>query len=355
MSSFSRLTTTTTMSDNMFLSYPAMAENSLQNAGQSFDSLWASLEDLVHHYQSDEESSTGNSSLECSIDDNLSQQHSPLASPSPPLRQTNPHSVPSSTHYPGHYGFQIAFSPPKKDTKSTTWTYSNSFNKLYVRMATSCPIQFKTASPPPSGTLIRATAIYKEPQHIQHVVTRCPNHASCLQHNESHPAPSHLIRSDHPLAAYVEDPFTNRHSVVIPHQTAQVGSEWTVNLYQFMCLGSCVGGPNRRPMQIVFTLEYEHTVLGRAAVDVRICACPGRDKRVDENSLSSNPTVTKRTQCKRPLNQDTSLMHTKRRKQSKPDSDVFTLTVRGQENYDLLCRLRDSLELAAFLTFTADK
>lgn len=336
------------MSDQMYLSHPVLAENSFQNASQSLDSLWASLEELVDHYPSDDESSTGNSSLECMVDDSLSQQHSPLSSPSPNFRHANPHSVPSSIHYPGHYGFQMAFSPPKKDTKSTTWTYSSSFNKLYVRMATSCPIQFKTTSPPPPGTVIRATAIYKEPQHIQHVVRRCPNHAGCLQHNESHPAPTHLIRSDHPLAAYVEDPFTNRHSVVIPHQTAQVGSDWTVNLYQFMCLGSCVGGPNRRPMQIVFTLENEHLVLGRAAVDVRICACPGRDKRVDENSLSSNSTVIKRTQCKRPLNQEASFHTTKRRKQSKPDNDVFTLTVHGKHNYDLLCRLRDSLELAAF-------
>lgn len=51
-----------------------------------------------------------------------------------------------------------------------------------------------------------------------------------------------------------------------------------------MCLGSCVGGPNRRPIQIVFTLECDNQVLGRRAVEVRICACPGRDRKADERA-----------------------------------------------------------------------
>ena len=56
---------------------------------------------------------------------------------------------------------------------------------------------------------------------------------------------------------------------------------------QFMCLGSCVGGPNRRPIHIVFTLEHGNVVLGRRAVEVRICACPGRDRKQDEKSTLS--------------------------------------------------------------------
>lgn len=325
---------------------PSVAEIPSEIPEFIFDNLWSNLEQIADHYQSEDDCSEGNSSLEDLIDGNISDLCSPVSSPAVPSAKFNPHSVPSSTNYPGQYGFQMAFSPPIKDTKSTTWTYSSSANKLYVRMAASCPIQFRTTSTPPQGTIIRATAIYKEPQHIQDVVRRCPNHATSQQHNENHPAPSHLIRSDHPQAVFVEDPFTRRHSVVIPHQKAQVGSEWVVNLYQFMCLGSCVGGPNRRQMQIIFTLERDNAVLGRTAVDVRICACPGRDKRVDENALSSKPTSVKRTSSKRSLTQENGLNTTKKRKQDQSDEDVFTLTVKGKDNYDLLCRLRDSLELA---------
>ena len=35
------------------------------------------------------------------------------------------------------------------------------------------------------------------------------------------------------------------------------GAEWVTNLYQFMCFSSCVGGLNRRPIQVIFTLEHE--------------------------------------------------------------------------------------------------
>lgn len=67
---------------------------------------------------------------------------------------------------------------------------------------------------------------------------------------------------------------------------------------QFMCLGSCVGGPNRRPIQIVFTLEYENQVLGRRAVEVRICACPGRDRKADERAAQPAPKTMLKKQGK---------------------------------------------------------
>ena len=73
-----------------------------------------------------------------------------------------------------------------------------------------------------------------------------------------HPAPVHLVRCEHKLAQYVEDPYNGgRQSVIIPHEQPQAGAEWVTNLYQFMCFSSCVGGLNRRPIQVIFTLEHE--------------------------------------------------------------------------------------------------
>jgi hypothetical protein len=50
-----------------------------------------------------------------------------------------------------------------------------------------------------------------------------------------------------------------------------------------MCLGSDVGGINRKPLKVIFTLEQgPGTVIGRYSVDVRICSCPKRDKQQEE-------------------------------------------------------------------------
>jgi len=62
------------------------------------------------------------------------------------------------------------------------------------------------------------------------------------------------------------------------------GTEWVTNLFQFMCFSSCVGGLTRRPIQVIFTLEQSGIVLGRQAVEIRICACPGRDRKNEERT-----------------------------------------------------------------------
>ena len=152
-----------------------------------------------------------------------------------------------------------------------------------------------------------------------------------------HPAPSHLVRCDHKLATYTEDAYTGRQSLVVPQERPQAGSQWVTNLYQFMCFSSCVGGLNRRPMQVIFTLEKDGAVLGRHAVEVRICACPGRDRRADENA--ANPSKPQ----KRSASQ-MSLSIEPVAKRSK--GEVFTLTVNSREHYEMLLKIRDSLELA---------
>jgi len=91
-----------------------------------------------------------------------------------------------------------------------------------------------------------------------------------------------LIRIDNDAAIYEEDQESKRLSVMCPVVQPHVGS--TINFpIKFMCLGSDVGGINRKPVKVIFTLEHGYgNVVARHAVDVRICSCPKRDMAQEE-------------------------------------------------------------------------
>ena len=85
--------------------------------------------------------------------------------------------IPSTSEYPGDMAFQISFGPlTESASKSATWTYSDVCKKLYVNLASFCPIKFKTSMPPPHGTILRAVAVFKGSTNLYDVVKRCPNH-----------------------------------------------------------------------------------------------------------------------------------------------------------------------------------
>ena len=72
------------------------------------------------------------------------------------------------------------------------------------------------------------------------VVKRCPNHANeDIKKNVT--AANHLVRCEHKMARYIEDPQTQRHSVLIPYEMPQAGSEWVTNLFQ-VSVSLLVGG-----------------------------------------------------------------------------------------------------------------
>lgn len=251
--------------------------------------------------------------------------------------------VPVTSDHPGEYGFQLQFQ--KTGTaKSVTSTYSEQLNKLYCQLAKTTPVEVLLGKEIPLGAIIRATAVYKKTEHVAEVVRRCPHH----QNEDAADHRSHLIRVEgSQRAQYFEDPNTKRQSVTVPYELPQLGSEITTILLSFMCNSSCMGGMNRRPILTILTLETaEGLVLGRRCLEVRICACPGRDRKTEEENITKMQNGTVQTKKRKSTPGSSSV------KKSRPtssaeeeDKDVFVLNVRGRERYEMLKKINDGLEL----------
>ncbi|XP_036409938.1 tumor protein 63-like isoform X1 [Megalops cyprinoides] len=277
---------------------------------------------------------------------------SPYAQPSSTFDALSPSpAIPSNTDYAGPHTFDVSFQQ-SSTAKSATWTYSTELKKLYCQIAKTCPIQVKVLTSPPQGAVIRAMPVYKKAEHVTEVVKRCPNHELSREFNDGQIAPpSHLIRVEgNSHAQYVEDSITGRQSVLVPYEPPQVGTEFTTILYNFMCNSSCVGGMNRRPILIIVTLETrDGQVLGRRCFEARICACPGRDRKADEDSIRKQHVAdgTKGSDAFRQASHAIPLSSIKKRRST--DEEVFCLPIKGRETYELLVKIKECLELVQFV------
>ncbi|XP_023810249.1 tumor protein 63 isoform X3 [Oryzias latipes] len=311
---------------------------------------------LLNNMENIQSSSTSTSPYNNDHAQNNVTAPSPYAQPSSTFDALSPSpAIPSNTDYAGPHSFDVSFQQ-SSTAKSATWTYSTDLKKLYCQIAKTCPIQIKVLTPPPQGAVIRAMPVYKKAEHVTEVVKRCPNHELSREFNDGQIAPpSHLIRVEgNNHAQYLEDSITGRQSVLVPYEPPQVGTEFTTILYNFMCNSSCVGGMNRRPILIIVTLETrDGQVLGRRCFEARICACPGRDRKADEDSIrkqhvtdaSKSSEGTKRRY--RQVSHGIQMSTIKKRRST--DEEVFCLPIKGREIYEILVKIKESLELMQFL------
>ncbi|TRY81582.1 hypothetical protein DNTS_012092 [Danionella cerebrum] len=284
-----------------------------------------------------------------------------------PQPQTNTSTIPTSSDYPGDFGFCLVF-PQSGTAKSVTCTFSKDLNKLYCQLAKTCPIQMVVDNPPPLGSVLRATAIYKKSEHVAEVVRRCPHHERTSETDGlvapcSGLAPaSHLIRVEgNSRAAYAEDEVTRRHSVVVPYEAPQLGAESTTVLYNYMCNSSCMGGMNRRPILTIISLEtHEGQLLGRRSFEVRVCACPGRDRKTEEanflskdkeaKTLAKPSSATKRSLTKEAGSGASKPEGSKKAKVcTSSDDEIYTLQVKGKTRYNILKQINDGLDLLSVM------
>ncbi|XP_063302171.1 cellular tumor antigen p53-like [Pelobates fuscus] len=251
--------------------------------------------------------------------------------------------VPSTEDYPGTFGLQLEFQE-NGTAKSVTCTYSKDLNKLFCQSVKTCPVLIRMSKSPPNGAIIRATAVFKKSEHVAEVVKRCPHHERSNEPGDDSARRSHLILVEgSSQAQYVEDPNTGRHSVYVPYEEPQVGSECTTVLYNYMCNSSCMGGMNRRPILTIITLESrEGSLLGRRCFEVRVCACPGRDRRSEEENYLKKRglKITGKREIPSTPVSDSGLP----KKRVLTEEETFTLQIKGRERYEMLKKINDAME-----------
>ncbi|XP_061524810.1 cellular tumor antigen p53 [Phycodurus eques] len=317
----------------------------LQMSQESFLKVWGTYLTCPFPPNEDNDPSSTNQlqGLPEQFDENLFNMaaEAPVSDGVPPPAST----VPVTTDHPGDYGFLLRFHN-SGTAKSVTSTYSVMLDKLYCQLAKTSPVEVLVSKEPPAGAVLRATAVYKKTDHVADVVRRCPHH----QNLDAAEYRSHLIRMEgSQRAQYFEDVHTKRQSVTVPYEPPQLGSEMTTILLSFMCNSSCMGGMNRRPILTIMTLETpDGLILGRRCFEVRICACPGRDRKTEEENNTKKQNGTKETKKRK----STPVAAAAPVKKPKPtsstdgdDKDIIYLAVRGRERYEILKKLNDGLEL----------
>jgi len=189
------------------------------------------------------------------------------------------------------------------------------------------PLRF-TWEPPTAGLYLRTAMVFKLEQYKSDPVRRCHNHmasTNLINQNIDPEKIKHVVHCvNHSSTLYQEN--NEFLSILTPLCKPEAGSQYVPMCFRFLCKNSCPSGMNRRPTELIFTLEnHRNMVLGRRRLLIRVCSCPKRDKQKEEAELAPIKTRV-RTHNAMPLT---------KKMPSSSDTHVFKLelNVVGKENY----------------------
>ncbi|XP_041332488.1 tumor protein p73 [Pyrgilauda ruficollis] len=190
------------------------------------------------------------------------------------------------------------------------------------------------------GSRAASTSPYSS-EHTSNVPTHSPYSQPSSTFDAMSPAPVIPSNTDYPGPHHFE--------VTFQQSSTAKSATWTYSplLKKLYCqiAKTC-------PIQIKVSTSPA-PVLGRRSFEGRICACPGRDRKADEDhfreqqalneSTAKNGNANKRTFKQSP--QGIPALGTGVKKRRHGEEEMYYVPVRGRENFEILMKIKESLEL----------
>lgn len=205
------------------------------------------------------------------------------------------------------YEFEVGV--PPEDNNSIVYNQSKLFIKMNSKMIINVMYrdiavdQFQQ----PQQLFLRAMIIFSKRGEMHMPVKRCANHR--INSNDSPAAMASIVKINDPKTQYFgfEDgeTFKDRLSARVPLTNMQINEEGRITRaigIEFGCQNSCSSGINRRPTSLVFTLEDGFgNLLGKAAIEFKVCSCPKRDADREREMKRKNESNAAFPRGKRPM------------------------------------------------------
>lgn len=194
--------------------------------------------------------------------------------------------------------FELNLMPQQKG--KANWFFSKDSNKVYIKLNEifNVDVVYKPRSTN-EKIFIRTMMVFNS--EVSEPVVRCENHSSKDSALEKHIKHS-VLRCENPNVIYqgtVEGKnISDRMSVRIPLGCVEPNEDDEVKqtvALKFVCQNSCVG---RRETSIIFYLENANgEILAKRITNVKICSCPKRDMRKDEDTLQLPKKRSRKDEC----------------------------------------------------------